>query len=162
MMIFTYKCDSYYLLLKNWFGIDWQQLQEPLCHGNSLTNMVTCWQQALIFLLVYRRQGQVKVGEQVPGTGELTRSLHDACDTVGIAETFTSIGKALKLTVCSEPLWFSFPQWKRTSFSSYSWSLGRGPPVTTEIRHNHNSNLRIKIKWLNIIPWCHIIQIEVR
>lgn len=46
--------------------------------------------------------------------------------------TLTSIGKALKLTVCSEPLWFSFPQWKRTSLNSYSWSLGRGPPVTTE------------------------------
>ena len=43
----------------------------------------------------------------------------------------TSMGKALKLTVCSDPRWFSFPQWKRTSCSSYSWSLGRGPPVTT-------------------------------
>lgn len=43
----------------------------------------------------------------------------------------TSMGKALKLTVCSDPLWFSLPQWKRTSCSSYSWSLGKGPPLTT-------------------------------
>ena len=40
----------------------------------------------------------------------------------------TSIGNALKLTVCSEPRQSSRPQWKRNSARSYSWSGGRGPP----------------------------------
>lgn len=50
-----------------------KQLEEPP-HGNRLTNMVTHWEQALIFLLVYRRPG---VGEQVPETGDLNRWLDD-------------------------------------------------------------------------------------
>lgn len=49
-----------------------------------------------------------------------------------VCDYTTSIGKALKLTVCSDPLWFSLPQWNRTSWSSYSWSLGKGPPLTTD------------------------------
>lgn len=53
------------------------------------------------------------------------------CVCVCLCVLPTSIGKALKLTVCSDPLWFSLPQWNRTSWSSYSWSLGSGPPVTT-------------------------------
>lgn len=34
---------------------------------------------------------------------------------MSVCDYTTSMGKALKLTVCSDPLWFSFPQWNRTS-----------------------------------------------
>ena len=42
------------------------------------------------------------------------------------------MGYALPLTVCSEPLSSSRPQWNVNSANSYAESGAKGPPVKTE------------------------------
>ena len=62
----------------------------------------------------------------------------------------TSIGKALKLTVCSEPRVFSRPQWKRNSANSYSRPGGSAPPLIAKskqeliaIKHLYRSSVKL-------------------
>lgn len=50
------------------------------------------------------------------------------------------MGKALKLTVCSEPLVSSRPQWNLISASSNSCPTGRGPPDITAMHIKHNQD----------------------